>query len=34
MICNAAAQSADADPVPTAPRQRRQFQIIQGGRSR
>jgi hypothetical protein len=33
MICNAAAQSAGADPIPTAPRQRRQFQVIQGGRS-
>jgi hypothetical protein len=35
MICNAAAQSAGTDPIPTAPRQRRrQFQAIQGGRSR
>jgi hypothetical protein len=34
MICHAAAQSAGADPAPTAPRQRRQFQAIQGGRSR
>jgi hypothetical protein len=34
MICHAAAQSAAADPAPTAPKQRRQFQAIQGGRSR
>jgi hypothetical protein len=35
MICHAAAQSAGADPAPTAPKQRRrQFQVIQGGRSR
>jgi hypothetical protein len=34
MICRAAAQSAGADPAPTAPKQRRQFQAIHGGRSR
>jgi hypothetical protein len=35
MICNAAANARiDEDPIPTAPKQRRQFQAIQGGRSR
>jgi hypothetical protein len=35
MICNAAANARiDEDPIPTAPRRRRQFQAIQGGRSR
>lgn len=35
MICHAAANARiDADPIPTAPRRRQQFQAIQGGRNR